>query len=207
MKVYFVRHGESLGNKKHAHQGSGERLSKEGKKQALKVAKRLKEIDLDVVYSSPYVRTKETSEIIAKELKLKIEYWDELRERKKPSEIEGLSYHDPYARKIDELMRKNRLIPDWSHSDSESFNDLLLRAKKVEKHLLKYHRNQNVLCVSHLSIMKFIVFHLIFQDKVTPEIFWQFYYHSYGDNTGITYLLHSKKFGWELKTWNDLSHL
>lgn len=207
MNVYFVRHAESEGNSKERHQGPDAPLSEEGKNQAKFVAGRLKDLKIDVIYASPYLRTKQTAEIIAKELKLPIEYWEEIRERKRPSEAEGLKYDDPKASEIYEITRKNQIKADWKYSDDESFNDLLKRAKNVEEHLLKHHKDQNVLCISHIGIMIMMVLQIILQDKLLPEVFWQFYYHSRQDNTGITHLEFTDKYGWRLLTWNDTTHL
>lgn len=207
MNIYIVRHGQSEGNINNIHQGENTQLSKEGKRQSKSLAKRLMDKKIDVIYTSPYLRTKQTAEIIAKQLKIPVEYWDSLKERKRPSEIESLSYNHPKASEIYEITRKNQIKADWKYSDDESFNDLLKRAKEVEKYLLKHHSSQNVLCVSHIGMLIMIVLQIILQNKLTPEVFWQFYYHSRQDNTGITHLEYTDKSGWKLLSWNDTTHL
>ena len=207
MNVYFVRHGESEGNFKKTHQGSDVALSEKGKKQARLVAERLKGIGIDVIYASPFRRTRQTAETIAKELDLPIEYWDHLKELKRPSELEGLRYSDPKAKAIKKMIYQNQPKTDWKFSDDESFDDLLTRARQVEKHLFEHHRDQNVLCVSHIQIMVMVVLQMILQDKLTSEVFWQFYYHCRQKNTGITHLKYTETFGWNLVTWNDTTHL
>lgn len=207
MNVYFIRHGESEGNKNKIHQEENIPLSKKGKKQAELIAERLRGRKIDLVYSSPHLRARQTAEIIAQKLNLNVEHWSELRERKNPSELKGLKYSDPRAREIKKIMRKNQLRDDWRFSDEESFSDLLIRARGVEKRLLKQHRGQNILCVSHVKIIFMIVLNMIFQNKLTPEVFWQFYYHSRLTNTGITHLEFTKESGWTLVTWNDVAHL
>lgn len=207
MNVYFVRHGESEGNKEKIHQGEGVPLSKQGRVQAEAVAKRLKNLSIDIIYSSPYLRAKQTAEIISKELKLPIEYWVQLKELKRPSELEGLKYSDPRASKIKKAIKENQTKPDWKYSDDESFNDLLIRAKDVEKHILNNHKDQNVLCISHIQILVMVVMNMVMQDNLTPDVFWQFYYHSRKKNTGITHLVYTDKFGWNLVSWNDTNHL
>lgn len=207
MNVYFVRHGESEGNKKKIHQGENVPLSKIGKVQAEAVAKRLKNLGIDIIYSSPYLRAKQTAEIISKELKLPIEYWEQLKELRRPTDLEGLKYSDPRASKIKKAIKENQTKPDWKYSDDESYNDLINRAGKVEKHIFNQHKDQNVLCISHIQILVMIVMKIIMQDKLSPEVFWQFYYHCRQKNTGITHLAYKDKFGWNLVTWNDTTHL
>jgi len=207
MNVYFVRHGQSEGNKKQVHQGEDVPLSEKGGHQAKALAKRLKNHDIHVIYSSPYLRAKQTAKIISNELDLPIEYWEQLKELRRPSEIEGLSYTDPKAIEIKDTIKKKQIIPDWKYSDDESFDDLVARAKAVESHIFEHHKEQNVLCISHIQIMIMIVMQIVMQDKLTPEVFWQFYYHCRQKNTGITHLEYTDTFGWNLVTWNDTTHL
>jgi len=207
MNVYFVRHGESEGNKKKFHQGEEVPLSKKGFAQAKAVARRLKNIDIDLIYSSPYLRARQTASIIAHELNLPVKFWGQLRELKRPSELKGLEYTDPRAIAIKEIIKKNQIRPDWRYSDDESFSDLMARAEKVEKRLINRHCGQNILCVTHIQIMVMIIMKIIMQEKLTPEVFWQFYYHCRQENTGITQLEYTPASGWNLVTWNDTSHL
>lgn len=207
MNVYLVRHGVSEGNLNKTHQGENAPLSDEGRKQVAQLSKRLKGKTIDFIYASPHLRTKQSAQIIASELKLPIEYWDLLKERKRPSEVEGLKFEDPKAAEIYEITRKNQIRPDWKYSDDESYNELLTRAKNVEEHLRNRHKDQNVICVSHIGMIMIIALQIILQDKITPKVFWQFYHHSRHSNTGITQLEYSEKSGWNLVAWNDTAHL
>ena len=207
MNIYFVRHGESEGNLNKFHQGENVPLSKTGELQAKLVAKRFKNIRINVIYASPYLRTKQTAKFIAKELGQPLEYWEQLKELKRPSELAGLKYSDPKASEIKKIIRENQIKADWKFSDDESFNDLLVRAKQIEKHLIDHHKDENVLCVSHVQIMVMIILHIILQDKLTPEVFCQFFDHCSQNNTGITLLEYTESFGWNLISWNDTTHL
>ena len=80
MKVYLIRHGESTGNKYGLEQFSASTLSSHGIKQAETVSERLANIKIDIIYSSTYLRTKQTAEIISQKIKKPIEYWEELLE-------------------------------------------------------------------------------------------------------------------------------
>ena len=71
MKLFLVRHGQSLANKERKHQGREDEwrntsLSNIGKTQAKKVADRLKDENFNLIYSSPLKRAKQTAEIINK---------------------------------------------------------------------------------------------------------------------------------------------
>jgi uncharacterized phosphatase len=80
MKVYFVRHGESVGNREEFHQTVDTPLSAAGVDQAKKIAGRLKKFNVDLIITSPVARARETAGIISKTINIPIEEWDELIE-------------------------------------------------------------------------------------------------------------------------------
>lgn len=73
LNIYLLRHGEKLNNEDGP-------LTKIGRSQAKLLAKRLKKLNINKIYSSNLKRCKETAEIISKQLKLPIEYNKALRE-------------------------------------------------------------------------------------------------------------------------------
>ena len=89
--IYFVRHGETTLNSEGVRQGPGGSLTEKGREQVLATAKRFPKHKghPQIIYASPFERAKETAEIIAKELNLKIKYTDLLKERRNPSDIIG----------------------------------------------------------------------------------------------------------------------
>jgi probable phosphoglycerate mutase len=188
-------------------QTAQEPLSKEGIGQAKKIAKRLVKLPVDVVYASPMVRAKTTAEIISKKIKKEVELWEPLHEVLRPSSVHGLHVNDSKAKKINNLLIEKFLDTSFRHSDEEIFPDINSRAEKVLSHLLKHHRHQNVLCVSHGTFTKVLVAKIIFGDELTPEIFRSMRYHMHMENTGITHCEYSDKYGWNLITWNDSTHL
>ena len=73
MKIYFVRHGETIWNKEKKIQGRSDiPLNEYGKELGMITAEALKDIPFDVVYSSPLIRAKETAEILVKDRNLVI---------------------------------------------------------------------------------------------------------------------------------------
>ena len=68
--IYFVRHGQTLKNTQHIHQGPEEPLTDLGKKQAEAIGQVLKERNIDTIVTSPFVRAVETASIVGKELDL-----------------------------------------------------------------------------------------------------------------------------------------
>ena len=121
MLIYFVRHGESEGNRKGLHQGPDVPLSEEGIKQGQVLAERLKKHKIDVIYSSSMIRTKQTAEIISDKLKIPVESWENLKEIRNPSEIWGKQAEDKKILEIRESARKEFLKGDGRYPDEETF--------------------------------------------------------------------------------------
>ena len=65
MKVYLIRHGETDWNSVRKLQGQTDiRLNDYGIELAKLTAEGLKDVDFDLIYSSPLIRAVETAEII-----------------------------------------------------------------------------------------------------------------------------------------------
>lgn len=81
MDIYIVRHGETIWNKSRLLQGSRDiELSEEGREAAIYRGKQLKDVDFDVIYSSPLSRAYETACLIRGERDIEIIKDDRLRE-------------------------------------------------------------------------------------------------------------------------------
>ncbi len=74
MNLYIVRHAIAVDRETSADEDDSQRpLTDTGSKKMQKIAKGLRQlnIDFDVILSSPYVRARDTAEILANEFKLK----------------------------------------------------------------------------------------------------------------------------------------
>lgn len=207
MFIYFIRHGESVGNIGGFHQDANTPLSPKGIKQAEALSERLSSKHFDFIYSSDYQRAKQTAEIINKKLSLPIEYWHDLAEVKMPSEIKGKNIDDTEAVRIKKMIRDNIDNISWKYSDEESFDELIKRADKIIEHLTKRHSNEIILCVSHSHTIKAVVGRLVFGEELKPKTFLRMREHMWTQNTGITVCENHPKYGWQLNTWNDMLHV
>lgn len=207
MLIYFVRHAESEGNKGGYHHLPETPLTDTGIKQAKVLAKRLRNLHFDLIYTSTHLRAKLTADIINEELKVPVEYWEDLVEMKTPTEIRGKKIEDEEVEKIKKIIRDKASTGDFRYSDEETPNEMIKRIDKVLKHLETKHGNQTVLCVSHCTAIKTVVARIIFGDELTPDIFLKVKHHLFAQNTGITICEKSDKYGWTVNTWNDMSHV
>ena len=64
MKVYIVRHGQITNNALKLYATSDEDLTEIGIKQAEELREKIKDMNIDIIISSPWIRAKHTTEII-----------------------------------------------------------------------------------------------------------------------------------------------
>lgn len=204
MKLYLVRHGESLGNEQNIHQSNDTSLSILGKRQAEELAKRFKSIDIDLILSSHYARAHETAQHISKLISKPIQIEETLHEIRRPSSILGKSADDPEVMKIKSIIRDN-VDPDWHYEDEENIPEMLTRAKNLLDKLDK-ESTKNILAVSHGRFIVAVLCVALFGDHLTPSTYNHMSDCMMISNTGITVLI-KKHDRWILETWNDSAHL
>ena len=143
--IYFVRHGETDYNLEGIVQGQLDiPLNENGIHQANEIKNKLKDLDIDIIFSSPLLRAKQTAEIINENLNVKIKYDERLKEF--------------FAGNM-----QGTKIKDWSEEDKENFKiypenygaesniDFYNRCVNVFKEISKY---KNVLIVSHGGVYR-----------------------------------------------------
>jgi len=200
MKLYLVRHGQSIGNLNKRHQHSDTPLSDLGRQQAQELAKRFSTIPIDIILTSHFDRARETVEIVATGIDRTVEVNELLYEIKRPSEIEGMLNSDPLAVDIKDKIKANIHDPN-----EENVFDLIARAKDFLTSL-ESRKETSILAVSHGRIIEAIVGTVVLGDAITPLIFDQIKDSMYLSNTGITVLEKTNNL-WHLITWNDNAHL
>ena len=207
--IYFVRHGETENNAKGIRQGPEGPLSEKGRAQALATAKRFpkEKGHPQIIISSPYERTKETANIIAKELKMTVKYSDLLIERKNPSEIVGHSGSEKQVREIIDRIDKSYHADDLRYSDEENFSDLKARAKKALDYISS-RRQKRIIVVTHSIFLKMIASYISYGDQLTASQYNNLSYFNPISNAGMAICSCKthwfKKNEWKIIVWNDL---
>ncbi|MCX6751988.1 MAG: histidine phosphatase family protein [Candidatus Nomurabacteria bacterium] len=207
--IYFVRHGETILNAKNIRQGPDGSLSEKGRAQALATAKRFPKYKgrPQVIIASPYERTRETAEIIAKELNMKVKYCNLLVERRNPKEIIGHEGGEPEVRKIIDRIDKSFHDDNLRVSDEENFADLKERARKLLIYISR--RNaKRIIMVTHGIFLKMIVSYMLYGDKLTAAEYNSLSYFNPINNASMAICSYThhwfKKNEWKLLVWNDL---
>ncbi len=100
--IYLTRHGQTLWNIENRLQGRGNsKLTEEGKGRAEMLSKRMKNIHIDTIYSSPLERAFITANIIKGDRDIEIITDDGLME---------MCFGDYEGKKTEEIIREN---PNW----------------------------------------------------------------------------------------------
>lgn len=156
--IYIVRHGETEWNEKKLIQGHEDiPLNEKGKKQAKKIAEKLRNIHIDAFYSSDLKRASETAKIIAQSRGLKIEASKDLRERYF-GKFQGQSFED----------KKLMIFVDKHNKSTERKNDfennqqVLIRFINYIKQIIKKNPGKTILVVSHGGPIRLFLIHLGF---------------------------------------------
>ncbi|KKQ20101.1 MAG: phosphoglycerate mutase, phosphoglycerate mutase [Parcubacteria group bacterium GW2011_GWC1_36_9] len=207
--IYFVRHGETESNVKRIKQGPEGSLTEKGREQALATAKRFPKHrgHPQIIISSPYKRTKETAEIIGKELNMDVEYSDLLMERKNPTEIIGHEVREREVRQIIDRLDKSFHNDNLRYADEENFVDLKERAKKLLDYIAR-RPEKRIIMITHGVFLKMVVSYMLKGEKLTASEYNKLSYFNPINNTGMaicSYTTHLfKKNEWKLIVWNDL---
>lgn len=205
MRIYFVRHGQTISNKTEVHQDAHDPLSDLGKRQGEYVAKKLNQFPLEIMYTSPFSRALDTAQIIHAQLTIPMEVTPLLREVHWPSVLFGKSHHSPESQSIRSMFHQNSHDPHYRHSDEETYTEIITRAKEFIL-LAEASGKKEVLAVTHGTFLKYLMAMLLFQDKLTPSLIPNVRNFFKMRNTGIS-IIEKRGESWHLITWNDYAHL
>ena len=148
-KYFIMRHGEAENNLKDiisTSYNNEDHLTEKGKEQVKESAEKLKNEKIDFILTSPFLRTKETSEVVASVIGLdkdSIIIDDRLHEMSIPM-YEGNSwseYHDSYPNTVEFFYK--------TYEGNESYNDMKKRIMSFFYEIEKQYKGKNILVVTH----------------------------------------------------------
>ena len=196
-RIILVRHGETEWNKKRRRQGqSNVPLNKNGILQIRKVAERLKDEKIDVIYSSPLSRAHRTAVEIAKEHGLGIIKDDSLKEISY-GVLEGIDIDE--LKKSDLWVERSKDKYNFKPVDGESYKEVSERAVNFIEKIVDKHRGKTILIASHSAFIKSLLIKLLDMDKVSMP-------HMILHNTSITEIEFENDVA-VLKVLNDSDHV
>ena len=155
MKIYFLRHED-----RYKTTSFFTPLTEKGKKNSVKLINILKTLNINQIYSSPFLRTLQTIEPYIKKFRKKVNLENSIRETntlkvltKKESKFDlPDDFHSKFNvnKSYQSFLKKDKIIyPEEMSYLKKRFNNFL-------KHLIeKYHKTEeNILIVSHAGIIE-----------------------------------------------------
>lgn len=216
--VYFVRHGEAENNvrARNEYLGYTAALTGKGKRQAEVIAERATRLPVECLIASPWLRAKQTAELISEKVRKEVEYSELFIERRSPQSFLGKVWDAPETQKL-EMGWLHTFYSDKERMlDGENFSDIKSRAAVALRYLEERSEN-TILVVTHGFFLRMIYAQILFGESLTPQEFTRIVQVTKAENTGITVMeFHTEPIqldgmtfsrGWRLRIWNDHAHL
>lgn len=143
-----MRHGQAISNVKSIVSCWSEKfynpITKMGKKMAKESAESLKDKNIDMIFASPLLRTKMTSEIVGKALKLKPKFDMRLKEQNS-GVFNGRPFPELQEFFGEKGVRRFNVLPP----KGETYNDIKKRMVGFLRAIDKKYKNKTILIISH----------------------------------------------------------
>jgi|AntRauTorckE6833_2_1112554.scaffolds.fasta_scaffold00972_13 broad specificity phosphatase PhoE len=201
--IYFIRHGESRGYTDKFEQAPETPLSEDGLKQSSQIAERIKNINFDLLITSPLKRTLQTAELISEKSGKGFEENDLFVERKRPSRQYNLQSDGELRNEIEDEYQK-AFLNNEKYEDAESFEEVKKRVIKALK-FLEESKEEKIVVVSHGTFLRYFAgLILLGEDNFNLENAYRITKILKKTNTGVSVFKKEKR--WRIYSWNDFSH-
>lgn len=165
--TYFIlRHGEAKSNKERFVSCWPEKiynpLTPRGIKKIKELIPILKKEKIDLIFSSDLLRTKQTAEIIAKQLKLKVNFDKRIREHNF-----GIFNRKPEDEWIDFFVKIDRFKD--RPPGGENWMDIKKRVSNFVKEINKKYRNKEILVITHGDVL--LSFQWMFRNLSREQVY------------------------------------
>ncbi len=196
MKIILVRHGETDMNLQGIVMGHrAVPINESGRHQAVRVAKQLKGERITAIYSSDIRRAKETAEIIAKALHLRITLSIDLRERYYGKQFD-FRLSDDIKEEIENM---GLAVHEYRPPGGENMDDVQVRCARFLKRLERKKQQGTILIVSHGTWIKAFASLVLGRSFKSMD-------HVKSKNTAVA-MLQNKQGRWLMHGLLDASHL
>ena len=197
MKLYLVRHGETVQNRANVIQGQqpGE-LSPLGLQQRERLAERLRTLHFDAIYSSDLKRTRDTLVPYLTAVGEPVVTYSELIRERAFGDLEGF----PGEKYVELLHQAGMSRVEYRPPNGENFHDLKARTDSFVKSIQEQHRGESILLMTHGGTIRTLLAFLLnrsVEDLLAMEI----------RNTSISTVFLDSEFSLQEHTLNDHAHL
>jgi len=199
-KVYIIRHAEALGNIDETFQGRIDKpVTEKGHKQLEALSERFKDIHIDVIYSSPLIRTRETADAVNKYHGLEIIYDEGLIEID-GGVWEGVKWAEIPEKYPLEYRLWTKEMHNYRIQDGECMTDVYERIRKTIDRIVSENAGKTIAIVSHgCAIRNYLCYAGGFGIEGLQDMGW-------ADNTAVSYVEYNGNVP-ELIYKYDASHL
>ncbi|MBQ4040630.1 MAG: histidine phosphatase family protein [Oscillospiraceae bacterium] len=170
MRLYLIRHGESVGNLHRLIFGHSDHpLTEAGIAHAEEAAEKLKDAHVECCYTSTLQRASHTAEICFKNRDIPMVYSDALREQHMGF-WEDCTFEDLMDRYPTEF---SSMMTDWTHSapiGGESFDEVYNRVTAYVDEIVS--KGEDVAIVAHNGPLSMIITYLLGLGKGSIESFY-----------------------------------
>ena len=202
LRIYFVRHGETVWNTLKIFQGRSNSPPTElVVEQAKKLSQHLKDIDFKKVYSSPQDRALQTTKLLLGDKNMEITTIDEFQEINM-GKVEGIpreEFEKNYPIEYHNFWN-NAMDYNPSAYNGESYEEILDRVKLGLEKLIKENNNGNILVISHGVTLK-AIFNIINEKGID-----EFSKQPVPENTSTTIVEYDSN-GFKIIKFSDTEHL
>ncbi|MBQ8568796.1 MAG: histidine phosphatase family protein [Oscillospiraceae bacterium] len=200
-KIYFIRHAEAMGNVNEFFQGRTDcEVSEKGMKQLDCLAERFKDIDFDVLISSPLKRTVVTADAVNRYHGLDIIYDERLVEIN-GGVWEGVKWADIPRLYPEEYRLWTSEMSEFHVKDGESMREIFARMKNAVESIVEKYRGRTVAVVSHGCALRNYLCYAMGNDiEKLAEVGW-------ADNTAVSLVEYDDELTPKIIFRNDASHL
>ena len=158
-RLIFVRHAEAEGNKiRRFHGWTDSAITEKGHLQAERVAERLKDMSIDVIYSSSLLRTRQTAGYIAAAKGMEVITTENLRE------INGGDWEDLTWTELEQ-----RWPEDYSTWENDPHKHIMPNGESMEEfqqrlinevmYIIGQHEGKNICIVTHGTAIRAMICH------------------------------------------------
>lgn len=205
MQLYLIRHGITDAHLNKINTPLGEH----GLQQAKAVAKRLKNIKFDHLYSSPWPRALQTAQEISEELSQEIKIHPLIHESLKHPSLNNIPEDSELNQRFVKERLENTTNWDWKFDgEGESIKDLINRAQKVIDKLVQDHSHDDVAMVSHSIFISIMSVVMLLGSNSDLNTIMKLIRSMEVSNTGVSkFIYYPDTKTWRLVFFNDHHHL
>ncbi len=208
MFLFLVRHAEGEGVRDR-WQTPDSKLSEFGKEQAKALGEQIKSFKIDQIFSSNWERSRNTAEIISKEIKVETKALDYIHEREQLQEMYGAQRDSNISKKYIEEYHHNFNNLDWKfEGKEESVREVINRTSKLLSFLKENYQGKRVLVVSHDIFLRCLISQVFLGSKYADNSIARIINTMVINTSGLSLLIHSsQRNAWQVSYINNYSHL